>query len=155
MDFGWTLCVRHTYKDSESATLVLQIQNKISVVGRSRWPVIDSGLIIIMKQVEMKQCKLTTRLIIAILAQNTVDTYTIFNVVPNWAEGQYQYMGYNFIPDASSSNHITGLSWDWQLPASFSLSKCLVMVLHALQIQMEDALTWVPLLHSQSGPMNA
>ena len=60
----------------------------------------------------MKQRKLITRLIIAILAQHTVDSYTIFNADPNWAEGQYQYMGYNFIPDASSSNHITGLSWD-------------------------------------------
>jgi hypothetical protein len=54
--------------------------------------------------------KLLTPLLLNILAHHSVHAYTIIDATPSiWNFGPYEYGKLNYIPDASTSSHVTGI----------------------------------------------
>ena len=54
--------------------------------------------------------KLLTPLLLSILAHHSVHAYTIIDATPSILNfGPYEYGKLNYIPDASTSSHVTGI----------------------------------------------
>jgi hypothetical protein len=54
--------------------------------------------------------KLLTPLLLNILAHHSVRAYTLINATPSlWEFSGWFYGGFNYIPDASTSSHVTGI----------------------------------------------
>jgi hypothetical protein len=54
--------------------------------------------------------KLLTPLLLNILVHHSVNATTVISATPSsWAFGGTAYGGANFIPDASTSSHVTGI----------------------------------------------